>query len=45
VGEAGPTESQSAFRSRSGALATMKGCLEITSDWLTSQKWLVLIGW
>lgn len=30
--------SKSAFRSRPEALATLKRDLEVTSDWLTSQK-------
>lgn len=38
--------SKSAFRSRPEALATQRGDLEVTSDWLTSQEeWCALIGW
>lgn len=33
-----PAASKPAFRSRPETLATLKGDLELTSDWLASQK-------
>lgn len=33
-----PAASKPAFRSRPETLATLKGDLELTSDWLPSQK-------